>query len=608
MKTLRLLIATLLVSTGIGFAQTVSPTNMVATYNAAQTFLATLSTSQSNSLIYARTLTNSEAWSNLPIPLATRNGLAISNFTTAQVSALLNVLTNAVGTNGSFNGAWLVTQMRYADSILAQYNSGGYGSNQYYIAFVGAPSTNSPWLLQFGGHHLAYNISFNTTNLSATPFFNGVEPKVWTNSDSSIFSPLTNKFAAVVALRSTLTSSALLSGTYSDIVFGANGTGNHDNYPQAYPTNNSTRGVCCTNLSSSQIAQVKAVIEAWVTNVSTAVSSQLLPIYESDLAMSQTYVGYSGSDATMATAASYVRIDGPRVWIEFICQNGIVFSAIHFHTIWRDKLSDYGSQYGVCTTNIPVTIATQPTNRTATAGSSTTFTVAASGTAPFVYQWYKDSAAISGATNATYNISSVVSSNAGTYYAYVLNNVGTVNSTNATLTVSNTLTLNSISDRTINPGYSLAITNTATDSDSSRTLTFSLPAAPTNAAINSSSGILAWRPLIAQANSTNAFSVVVADNGSPSLSATQSFSVFVNAITNTTLSTTNGSSSVAYTNGTFQFTISGAVGPDYIIQGSTNLVNWLSLVTNTPTVTPFTYTNSAASNFTARFFRILLGP
>ena len=51
MKTLRLLVAALFVSTGISFAQTQSPTNMLATYNSAMTFLATLSTSQSNSLI-----------------------------------------------------------------------------------------------------------------------------------------------------------------------------------------------------------------------------------------------------------------------------------------------------------------------------------------------------------------------------------------------------------------------------------------------------------------------------------------------------------------------------------------------------------------------------
>ncbi|TAK94544.1 MAG: DUF3500 domain-containing protein [Verrucomicrobia bacterium] len=598
-KILRLAaVAALIFSGATSFAQ--SPTNVVAVYNAAQAFLATLSSSQSNSTVYSLLLTNARNWSNLPIGAATRNGPRFDSLSAAQVTAALNLATNALGTNG----AWLFNEIRLADGLLAT-SASGYSSNYYYIAFVGAPSTNSPWILQLGGHHIGYNVSFNTTNLSATPFFVGVEPKVWTNS-GVIHSPLTNKFAAVLNLRQALTSSALLSGTFSDIVFGANGSGNHDNYPQTYPT--SGRGQLVSALSASQQALVKAVIEAWVTNSSPAVSSVLLPIYESDLALSQTYVGYSGSDATMGTQGSYVRVDGPRVWIEFICQNGIVYSGIHFHTIWRDKLSDYGSSFGVCTTNVVPTISTQPTNRTATAGNSTTFTVGVSGTAPFVYQWYKDSSAITDATNASYTIASVAAGNAGTYSVYVLNNVGTVTSSNATLTVSAAATntapaLSAISDRTITPGTSLSITNVATDSDTpAQTLTFALLTAPTNATLGASSGILAWRPLIAQADSTNAFSVSVTDSGSPAMSATQSFTVFVSA------ATAPSNSSVSYTAGTCQFSVAGIVGPDYIIQASTNLSSWETLYSTNPSAMPFSYTDTSASNYAVRFFRVLLGP
>jgi hypothetical protein len=34
-----------------------------------------------------------------------------------------------------------------------------FGSNLYYISFLGKPSTVTPWMLQFGGHHLALNIT-----------------------------------------------------------------------------------------------------------------------------------------------------------------------------------------------------------------------------------------------------------------------------------------------------------------------------------------------------------------------------------------------------------------------------------------------------------------
>jgi hypothetical protein len=63
-----------------------------------------------------------------------------------------------------------------------------------------------------------------------------------------------------------------------------------------------------------------------------------------------------------------------------------------------------------------------------------------------------------------------------------------------------------------------------------------------------------------------------------------------------------------YVSGAYQMTVSGIVGPDYIIQGSTNLTGWETLDTTNPATMPFNWTDSTASNYPARFFRVLLGP
>lgn len=73
---------------------------------------------------------------------------------------------------------------------------------------------------------------------------------------------------------------------------------------------------------------------------------------------------------------------------------------------------------------------------TVDAGQQVTLTAVADGTAPFTYQWYKDSAIINGATNSTYVIASFQSGNAGTYYATVSNSAGSTTSDNAVLTLS----------------------------------------------------------------------------------------------------------------------------------------------------------------------------
>ncbi len=72
---------------------------------------------------------------------------------------------------------------------------------------------------------------------------------------------------------------------------------------------------------------------------------------------------------------------------------------------------------------------------TAAVGGSVTFAVTVDGTSPFTFQWYKDGAAISGATAATYSIDGVQRSDAGTYRVTVTNAVGSTTSDDATLAV-----------------------------------------------------------------------------------------------------------------------------------------------------------------------------
>jgi hypothetical protein len=104
-----------------------------------------------------------------------------------------------------------------------------------------------------------------------------------------------------------------------------------------------------------------------------------------------------------------------------------------------------------------------------------------------------------------------------------------------------------------------------------------------------------------QANTTNPFTVVVADNGTPSLSTTQSFVVSVTNLVNPMVS------SVTPIAGQLVLQVNGASGPDYQIQSSTNLVNWRGVfTTNSPTM-PFVWTNNTTGS-PMNFFRVQPGP
>ena len=155
-------------------------------------------------------------------------------------------------------------------------------------------------------------------------------------------------------------------------------------------------------------------------------------------------------------------------------------------------------------------------------------------------------ALLSGPTNGTFNLTN----NGGFSYTppngfsgavtftYQANDGATnLGSATATINVGSTTNAGNTppvlpgqANRTINELTTLTVTNTATDTDvPAQTLTYSLLAGPTNASI-SGAGVITWTPTEAQGPSTNTFTTRVVDNGSPPLSATNSFTVTVNEV------------------------------------------------------------------------------
>ena len=52
--------------------------------------------------------------------------------------------------------------------------------DEYYLAFLGTPSTTAPWMLQFGGHHLAINLTLGGAQASMTPSLPAAQPATYT--------------------------------------------------------------------------------------------------------------------------------------------------------------------------------------------------------------------------------------------------------------------------------------------------------------------------------------------------------------------------------------------------------------------------------------------
>lgn len=158
-----------------------------------------------------------------------------------------------------------------------------------------------------------------------------------------------------------------------------------------------------------------------------------------------------------------------------------------------------------------------------------------------------------------------------------------------------------VSNRVIGAGQLLTLTNSATDLETNA-LTFALLTSPTGMTLGASSGILSWRPAVAQANSNHLVRLRVTDNGLPNLSATQQFNVLVNPLA------TPFVAPAAISSNRIQLTITGDSGPDYTVQASTNLAAWTNVFTTNMPVLPFHWIETNTAGFLKRFYRVILGP
>jgi hypothetical protein len=144
-------------------------------------------------------------------------------------------------------------------------------------------------------------------------------------------------------------------------------------------------------------------------------------------------------------------------------------------------------------------------------------------------------------------------------------------------------------DRTVSELILLTVTNTATDADlPANVLTYSLENPPTGANIDTN-GVITWTPGETQGPGVFTLKTIVADNGSPQLKATNSFTVTVTDVNNPptlapllprtvaegeSLTVTNSASDPDTPSQTLTYSLEGAVPTGMVIQPADGLLTW----------------------------------
>lgn len=325
-------------------AVTATTAHSLATYNAAMAFYGTLTAAQQAALQLPWRLDTARRWSTQPSTKLARNGLALATLDAVQLAAARALVTVALGETGSA----LFFGMQAAGDQLAAGGAGSAVSSDDHLALLGAPSSTGFWMLQLSRRQLAWNLAYNGRYDGPTPLFLDIEPAgAFTLGDVS-YDPVLVQRSSMADLGAALVAypAAKLAGSYPDLLFGANDADGIDaSCPRAYESVTS-HGALYSSLSVADQATVQSAIRSYVQTQARAGASTLVGAYLSSEALAQTTVAYAGT-GSLADQGTYLRIEGPRLWIEWSVQRGGASSgALRYQTIWRDKFADYGGKCG----------------------------------------------------------------------------------------------------------------------------------------------------------------------------------------------------------------------------------------------------------------------
>jgi hypothetical protein len=302
--------------------------------SAANTFLSTFDDKQRQSVLFPFDDQKQRAnWSNLPVTFVPRAGISLKDMNAAQRSAALALVSSAL----SQRGFEKVQQIIEGDEVLKlkEGNNPMFGKDLYYISILGKPSEKDPWMLQFGGHHLALNIIIAGERGVLTPTLTGAQPALYTSNGKTV-RPLGQEsdkaFALLNALDDSQKKQAILSYHLADLVLGP-GQDGKTIQPE---------GLKASAMNDRQRAMLLDLISEWANIIHESAAAARMAELKADI--NETWFAWSGPTTVTqgSNITAYYRIQGPHLVIEYAPQRLGGDPSMHVHTMYRDPTNDYG--------------------------------------------------------------------------------------------------------------------------------------------------------------------------------------------------------------------------------------------------------------------------
>jgi len=284
-----------------------------------------------------------KVWSNLPTGIAMqvgateRNGVKFGDLTPPQQNAALALVGAALSRGGYEKVLNIVNADQNLEVSSAPSRPAGnkikFGRDEFHIAILGTPSTSGRWMMQFGGHHLAINVTVSGQDSVLTPTHTGAQPAAYTLNGETI-RPLGREndkaFALIAALDAAQRQTAVLGYQVRNLVLGPGEDGK-----VIQP-----EGVRASTFTAAQRDMLLDLVSEWVNILNDQAAAAKMAEVRRNLG--DTYFAWAGS--TTKGEPAYFRIQGPTVLIEYAPQGNNAASTDHIHTIYRDPTNDYGAK------------------------------------------------------------------------------------------------------------------------------------------------------------------------------------------------------------------------------------------------------------------------
>jgi hypothetical protein len=357
-------IATLM-ALSLGAASAQTATSKIV--KAANSFLSTLDEKQRQSVLFAfDDEEQRKRWSNFPITIVPRKGMSFKEMNPVQTSAAMALVSSVLSQRGLEKVQQIMDgdeALKTAEANRPQSDRGGgrgpggppngdgrgrgpgggrgqgggllFGKDLYFVSILGAPSEKNPWMLQFGGHHLALNITIVGERGILTPTLTGAQPALYTLNGKTV-RPLGQEsdkaLALLNALDETQRKQAILSFRMADLVLGP-GQDGKTIQPE---------GLKASAMNEKQRAMLIDVVAEWSGIVHESAAAARMAELKADI--NETWFAWSGPTTAAAGSniAAYYRIQGPHLVIEYAPQQMGGDPSLHVHTMYRDPTNDYG--------------------------------------------------------------------------------------------------------------------------------------------------------------------------------------------------------------------------------------------------------------------------